>query len=306
MKCTVHSLVSLLLAWLLSATALAAEPDLDLFFSAGGDDFRTRKVREYFEHLGREFGVYRLSLQPGETHEPAIKINTHGLDRQIAGNKRYNALKVSDALFYHSIAESVNEHFAPLPDDVNNDASGVTATEWLQRLFRQAHALERSGADLSEVEQRVTVTYAWDGRNLVVAPTTFNYRDHARNAEGSELHKNFGVNGFSKHYFLARILNADAEVAMAGKMYIRVMSLDPDVPADLTHVFREGQDVDLSAYDFELTVTNESGTFKPLADDLPYFAQVLVDALELGFIHWRAHGTSGQISARGTVNPSQH
>jgi hypothetical protein len=298
--------ILLLLCWALSgANLLAKETGLQhpaqAELSRGGNDFRTTEVRKYFEHLGRDFGVYRIVMLAPDDAAYIADSHTYHLDRKRAGNFRYSSLKVSKAAFYKAIAKSVNEHFEPLTDTVNNDGSDVTSTEWLQMIFRQARALKKAGADLDAVDARVTVTYVYDGQYLVVAPTTFNFVDNAVNAKGSSLHKHFGVNSFSKHYLLALILNESAEVTMAGKIYIQLKAREAGTIIDLEHVFAK-HEVDLEKFEFELTVTNESGTFKPAAEGLPPFARVLAEALNLPELNYSSRPLAGSEPLTGTVH----
>jgi hypothetical protein len=279
--------------------------DLAVESSSGGVDFRTIEVHKYFERMERDFEIFRIDLPAPEDASYAAGTKQYNLDRARAGNFRYNSLKVSAALFYKAVANSVNANFSPLVDTVNKDGSGVTGTELLQMIYRQAKALNRSKADLDKVDQRVTVTYVYDGKHLVIAPTTFNFVDNAVNASGTSLHKKFGVNSFSKHYLLALILNPQAEVTMAGKIYVRLLAREPGTPVDLEHVFATDGEVNLAAYTFDLTVTNESGTFKPLSEGLPPFARVLVDGLGLSQLNYRGHAPEGHEPVAGTVFPSE-
>jgi len=275
--------------------------ELNIEASIGGDDFRTRQVRQYFERLGRTFEIYRLSIPAPEDASYTAGKQTYHLDRKRAGNLRYNSLKVSSAAFYKAVARSINAHFVRLEDTVNGDGSGVTGTEFLQMVFRQARALDKARADLDAVDNHVTVTYVYDGRHLIVAPTTFDFVDNAVNTRGTALHSKSGVNNFSKHYMLALILNDKAEVTMAGKIYIRILSRDSGQAVDMAHVFAAHEEVDLSAYEFELTVSNESGTFKPLAAGLPPFANVLVNALDQPQLKYRSKALDGQEPLQGVV-----
>jgi hypothetical protein len=171
-------------------------------------------------------------------------------------------------------------------------------------IFRQAKALGRDSADLDSVDQRVIVTYVYDGKHLVIAPTTFNFVDNAVNTKGTGLHSKLGVNSFSKHYMLALILNEQAEVTMAGKIYVRIKSREPGSPVTLESVFSANGEVNLTEYEFDLTVSNESGTFKPASEGLLPFAQVLVDGLGLSRISYRGHASTGQEPLTGDVYPS--
>jgi hypothetical protein len=274
--------------------------------STGGDDFRTREVRKYFERMGRHFEIYRIDLPAPENASYSAGDKKYYLDRERAGNFRYNSLKVSSAAFYKAISTSVNVNFSILGDTVNNDGSDVIGMELLQMIFRQAKALERAHADLDTVDQRVTVTYVYDGKHLVIAPTTFNFVDNAINTRGTSLHKKFGVNSFSKHYLLAQILNEQAEVTMAGKIYVRVLARESGVAANLEKVFSADGEVNLGAYKLDLTVTNESGTFKPLAEGLPPFAQLLVDGLGLSHVNYRGLVPQGEEPIADTVYPSKN
>jgi hypothetical protein len=294
-----------LLTPLSAAETEVSVADLAAESSSGGSDFRTHEVRKYFERMGRNFEIFRIKLPAPEDASYTAGTRHYHLDRERAGNFRYNSLKVSAALFYKAVANSVNANFSLLIDTVNNDDSGVTGTELLQMIYRQAKALNRSHADLDTVDQRVTVTYVYDGRHLVIAPTTFNFVDNAVNASGTSLHKKFGVNSFSKHYLLALILNEQAEVTMAGKIYVRLLARETGTPVDLEHVFANGGEVNLAAYKFDLTVTNESGTFKPLSEGLPTFAQVLVDGLGLSQLNYRGFVPEGQDPVVGTVYLSE-
>jgi hypothetical protein len=237
-----------------------------------------------------------------ETYSAGMQ--TYHLDRKRAGNRRFNSLKVSHVAFYSGVATSVSRNFEPLTDTVNNDGSEVTGIEWLQMIFRQAKALGKAKADLDAVDRRVTVTYVYDGHYLVVAPTTFDFVDNAINAKGTTLHSHFGVNSFSKHYLLALILNDHAEVTMAGKIYIKLTARESGNVVDLEHVFAANGEVDLEMYEFEATVTNESGTFKPMAAGLPPFAQVLLEALDLPELHYRSVALEGSEALVGSVQSS--
>lgn len=298
-------LVFALLSFQAAAETPVSVSELVVEKSSGGIDFRTSEVRKYFERMERNFEIYRMDLPAPENASYTAGTSKYHLDRERAGNFRYNSLKVSKATFYKAIAKSVTFNFTTLDDTVNNDNSGVTGTELLQMIYRQAKALKRSHADLNTVDQRVTVTYAYDGKHLVIAPTTFNFVDNAVNASGTSLHKKFGVNSFSKHYLLALILNDQAEVTMAGKIYVRLLAREPGTSVDLEHVFATDGEVNLAAYKFDLTVTNESGTFKPLSEGLPPFARVLVDGLGLSQLNYRGHVPEGQEPVAGTVFPSE-
>jgi hypothetical protein len=298
------------LAFSLAAPFTSAETnisvsDLAVESSFGGSDYRTREVRAYFERMGRDFEIFRIILPAPEDASYLAGTKQYHLDRDRAGNFRYNSLKVSAAVFYKAVANSVNTNFLPLVDTISKDGSGVEGNELMQMIYRQAKALNRSHADLDTVDKRVTVTYVYDGRHLVIAPTTFNFVDNAVNASGTSLHKKFGVNSFSKHYLLALILNEQAEVTMAGKIYVRVLARESGTPVDLEHVFAANGEVNLEAYKFDLTVTNESGTFKPLAEGLSPFAGVLVDGLGLTHLNYRGHVGQGKEPVAGTVYPSE-
>lgn len=299
------SLAFVLLASLALAETNVSVPDLAVESSSGGSDFRTIEVRKYFERRGRNFEIYRIRLPAPEDAGYTAGTKQYYLDRKRAGNFRYNSLKVSAGVFYKAVANSVTANFSPLVDTVNNDDSGVTGIELMQMMYRQAKALNRSQADLDTVDQRITVTYVYDGKNLVIAPTTFNYVDNAVNAKGSSLHKKFGVDSFSKHYLLALILNEQAEVTMAGKIYVRVLARESGTPVNLESVFPADGEVNLEKYQFDLTVTNESGTFKPLAEGLPPFAQVLVDGLGRSQLNYRGHTPEGQEPMAGTAYSSR-
>ena len=192
----------------------------------------------------------------------------------------------------------------PLEDSVHHDDSEVTGVELLQIMFRNARALEKVKADLAMVKNGVTLTYTYDDFETILVPTTFNYVDNAVNTEGSKLKSKYGVNSFSKHYLLALILNEQAQVTMAGKIFIAVRPLDRDSPIDLAHVFNADGDVDLEHYGFHVTVTNDSGTFKPDGEEVPLFAQVLVDVLDIPELHYRAWTPPGEPPIEGTVVPS--
>ena len=302
-KTVVPAICGLCLAGVLAAEEFGAESALAAELSRGGKGLRTVQVRKYFERLGREFVVYRIAVPAPDDAAYSAGTQTYHLDRKRAGNLRYNSLKFSHVAFYKGISNSVHRNFQPLIDTVNNDGSGVTGVEWLQMVFRQAKALSKATADLDAVEGRVTVTYAYDGHFLVVAPTTFDFVDDAVNASGTSLHSHYGVNSFSKHYLLALILNEHAEVTMAGKIYIRLFARDSGDVIDLEHVFTETGEVDLDRYDFEVTVTNESGTFKPLAEGLPPFARVLSEALGLANLHYRSVAVNGSEPLVGSVQP---
>ena len=276
------------------------DPLLHVEVSHGGDDFRTTQLRKYFAGLGRDFEVFRIkSVAPTQAGK------VYSLNRESAGNFRYNALKVSEQVFYKQIAQSVNENFVALEDTVHHDDSEVTGTELMQIIYRQAKALETEKADLDTVDGRVTVTYAFYQGKLIIVPTTFNFVDGARNTEGTELQSHLGVNGFSKHYLLSLILSSDAMVNMAGKIYIKLVPLDDDTPLDLAHAFDAEGEVDLEHYAFHATVSNESGTFKPLGSGIPPFAQLLVDRLGLPELHYRALVPAGDPPIVGTVRPSK-
>jgi hypothetical protein len=200
----------------------------------------------------------------------------------------------------------VNDNFIALEDSVHNDDSEVNGTELIQIIYRQAKALSREKADLEAVDGRVTVTYAFDKQQMVIVPTTFNYVDGARNSEGTVLESHLGVNGFSKHYLLSLILNKEAQVTMAGKIYIKLIPNDDSKPLDLAHAFNEQGDVDLENYTLDITITNESGTFKPDGEELESFAQLVVEVFELPQVHYYAHTAEGQVPIKGTVVPGNH
>ena len=94
-------------------------------------------------------------------------------------------------------------------------------------------------------------------------------------------------------------------VNMAGKIYIKLEPLDDDSPLDLDHAFNAEGDVDLDHYAFHVTVSNESGTFKPVGSGLPPFSQLLVDRLGLPELHYRALVPPGSPPIEGTVLPTQ-
>ena len=264
--------------------------------SQGGDDLRTREVRKYFRNLGREFEVYLV-----RPTEPTPAGQRYDLNRKRAGNLRYNSLTVVRSAFFAQVARSVNGNFVPLESTGHHDNSEVNGERLLQILFRNARALEKQHADLDTVKNGVTLTYVYDDHELVMAPSTFNFEDNAVNAEGTSLEKDFGVNAFSKHYLLALILNEEAQVTMAGKIYIAVRSLDDEHPRDLAHVFMPGGDVDLEHYKFQVTVANDSGTFKPEGKELPPFAQLLVDTLGIDEVHYKAWTKPDEPPIEGSV-----
>jgi hypothetical protein len=115
---------------------------LSIESSTGGDDFRTREVRKYFERMGRHFEIYRIELPAPEVAGYTAGERQYHLKGERAGNFRYNSLKVSSVAFYKTIAAFVNVNFSTLEDTVNNDDSNVTGTELLQMIFRQAKAPE--------------------------------------------------------------------------------------------------------------------------------------------------------------------
>ncbi len=294
---------------LLSATLRAEEPgpslplDEDVKFtverSSGSDkDTRTREVRLYFQNLGREFEVYRVSPT-----EPTAAGKHYRLERERAGNFRYNSLKVAHKTFFRYLASEVKRNFEPLPDLVHQDDSSVSGEELLQILFRNAKGLDHKKADLDAVKNGVTLTYVYDDFQTIMVPSTYNFKDNALNTEGSTLKSDFGVNSFSKHYLLALILNDEAKVSMAGKIFIAVEPLDEESPLKLSRVFDESGDVDLEHYRFDVTVTNDSGTFKPDGEELPLFAQLLVDVLDIDELRYRAWVEPGSPPLEGTVKP---
>jgi hypothetical protein len=296
----------ILLCWLtlpLQAFAEESQPlrapadvRFDVELSHGGDDLRTSEVRWYFEDLGREFEVYRV--RPAE---PTSAGQQYKLSRKRAGDFRYNSLKVVKSTFFSKVAKSVNANFVPLEDTVNHDNSEVTGVELLQIMYRNAKALGRAKADLLSVTNGVTLTYVYDDFETILVPTNFNYVDNAQTTDGSPLKAKYGVNAFSKHYLLALILNKKAQVTMAGKLYIAIRPLDEDSPIDLAHVFTPEGDVDLDHYEFYVLVTNDSGTFKPDAEEVPLFAQLLVDTLNIPEVHYSAKGALGEPRVEGTA-----
>jgi hypothetical protein len=117
----------------------------EIEISHGGDDLRTSEVRDYFENLGREFEVYRV-----RPTDPTSAGQRYKLERDRAGERRYNTLKGKEA-FYGKVADSVAENFAILEDSVHNDNSEVSGEELLQIMFRNARSLKKSKADLDTV-----------------------------------------------------------------------------------------------------------------------------------------------------------
>ena len=267
--------------------------------SEGGDELRTTEVRKYFENLDRKFEVYRVRPK-----QPTPAGKRYMLHRERAGDFRYTSLKIVQQLFFGKVARSVRESFVPLEDTVHHDDSEVTGEELLQIIYRNARSLRKQKADLETVTNGVTLTYVYDDFETVLMPTNFNYVDHAVNTDGTSLRQDYGVNSFSKHYLLALILNGKAEVTMAGKLYIAVRPLDEDSPIDLDHVFLPDGDVDLDHYEFYVMVTNDSGTFKPDAQEVPLFAQALVDALNIPEMHYSAWSPEGEPRVEGMVTPS--
>jgi hypothetical protein len=147
------------------------EPLIGVEISAGGNDLVTSEVRAYFNRLGRDFHVFR-----GQVITPTPAKEVYKLHRERAGDFRYNALKVSNAAFYSTIAKSVKENFKPLDDDIHYDKSEVNGVEFLQIIFRQAKALNNKKADLESTEGTITSTYVYDDKRMVLMPTTFHYR----------------------------------------------------------------------------------------------------------------------------------
>jgi hypothetical protein len=268
--------------------------------SEGGDDLRTTEVRKYFENLDRKFEVYRV-----RPTKPTAAGKHYKLERERAGNFRYNSLKVVKKTFFGKVAKSVSENFVALEDTVHNDDSEVTGVELLQIIYRNAKALKAEKTDLDSVTNGVTLTYVYDDFETILVPTTYNFKDNAVNTEGTPLKSKYGVNAFSKHYLLALILNQEAEVTMAGKMYIAVQPLDDTSPIKLDSVFNADGDVDLDHYEFKVTMTNDSGTFKPDANEVPLFAQALVDTLNISEVHYSAWTPEGEPRVEGTVSPSR-
>jgi len=71
------------------------------------------------------------------------------------------------------------------------------------------------------------------------------------------------------------------------------------------HVFAAAGEVDLDAYQFDLTVTNESDTFNPLSAGLQPFAEVLVHALDLPQLNYRGHARGEDEPVQGVVQPAR-
>jgi hypothetical protein len=284
-----------------STPAQAAEDvRFDVEISHGGDDLRTSEVRKYFENLGREFEVYRV-----HPTEPTSAGKRYKLERERAGDLRYNSLKVVKKAFFGKVADSVAENFVKLEDTVHNDESEVSGEELLQIMFRNARSLKKAKADLDTVVNGVTLTYVYDDFETILVPTNFNFADNATNTEGSSLKSDYGVNAFSKHYLLALILNKEAEVTMAGKIYIAVQPLDHVSPIRLDNVFTDDGDVYLEHYKFRVVVTNDSGTFKPDAAEVPLFAQMLVNVLNIPEVEYSAWTAPGEPRVEGTVTPGK-
>ena len=268
-------------------------------FSQGSDkDTRTREVRKYFQSLGREFEVYRISPT-----EPTAAGKHYKLERERAGNFRYNSLKVANKTFFRYLASEVKRNFEPLPDLVHQDDSAVTGEELLQILFRNARGLSHKKADLDTVTNGVTLTYVYDDFQTIMVPTTYNFKDNTQNTDGTTLKSDYGVNSFSKHYLLASILNDEVKVSMAGKIFIAVVPLDDDSPLKLDSVFDKDGDVDLDHYRFDVTVTNDSGTFKPNGEELPLFAQLMANVLDIPELRYRAWVEPGSPPLEGVVTP---
>ena len=268
-------------------------------FSQGSDkDTRTREVRKYFQSLGREFEVYRITPT-----EPTAAGKRYKLERERAGNFRYNSLKVANKTFLRYLASEVKRNFEPLPDLVHQDDSAVTGEELLQILFRNARGLSHKKADLDTVTNGVTLTYVYDDFQTIMVPTTYNFKDNTQNTDGTTLKSDYGVNSFSKHYLLASILNDEVKVSMAGKIFIAVVPLDDDSPLKLDSVFDKDGDVDLDHYRFDVTVTNDSGTFKPNGEELPLFAQLMANVLDIPELRYRAWVEPGSPPLEGVVTP---
>ena len=177
----------------------------------------------------------------------------------------------------------------------------------------QIKGLTHSGGDLQDVNNTLTMTYAFSAKDraLVMAPNTPHLVEGAVSDDGVALKTSKTAEIFTKHAFLARVLNEEQRVNMAGEMYMQIKpkggvprdQIFTDGKIDLDKVYdRETHVIGVDLIDVGVILKNDSGTFKPSSSGIVAFAWTLMKALNtdrVGFEAFGADTLSGFVEDQG-------
>jgi hypothetical protein len=298
------------------AGATVGTSDIPIFRAVIDDSARAKLVQHRLEHHGRKFVVYELKMNDlDEAVVCAIgceTTDTYTIDRSITGTEKWIGLQLGNLLYFDGIADDLR--FEALPDRINRQ-QGTTATEFLQMaVAEQIKGLLHDGGNLVDVNDTLSMTYVFGARERVVvmAPTALHFAKGALSDEGDELEKSVTADIFSKHAFLAKMINDDQRISMAGEMYLHI---EPRAGVPRDRIFSDGRldlgkiydrktaVIDIDRVDIELVVKNDSGTYQPDGAGIVAFAWTLMKALKVDRVGFE---TYGDASRSGVVENQGH
>jgi hypothetical protein len=157
------------------------------------------------------------------------------------------------------------------------------------------------------------MTYAFSAKDraMIMAPTALHLVEGAESEAGAPLEASATVNIFSKHALLARVLNEEQSVDMAGELYLHIEPRAGILPdqvltngrIDLAKVYDvESNVLDADRIEIRMVVKNDSGTFKPSGRRIAAFAWTLMKAFRIDRIGFEAYGAAshpGVIEEQG-------
>lgn len=314
-----HLFAALILGFSLAGSGLAegtaGTSDLPIFRAVIDESRRAQFAQGRLDDHGRDYVIYLLKMD-GLDEGVLCAVgcdaaSTYTVNRDTAGTWKWLGLKLGNVAFFSGIAKDLT--FEPLPDTIDKQG-GTNATEFLQMAAaEQIKGLIHKGGGLEDVNDTLSMTYAFStkDRALVMAPNALHLVEGAKSADGDALEPSKTAEIFTKHAFLARVLNDEQRINMAGEMYMRIEPRD-GVPAervltdgeiDLDKVYdKETAVLDLDLVSIDLVVKNDSGSFKPSGGEIAAFAWTLMKALaanRVGFEAFGAESQSGFVEDQG-------
>ena len=278
--------------------------EIPIFQAVLDESARAELVQHHLGSHGRDFVVYLLKMDDLDDGVLCAvgcdAASTYTIDRESAGTGKWIGLKLGNLLAFSGMAEDLR--FEPLADRINRQG-GTSATEFLQMAVAEViDGLIHIGGDLKDVSHRLSMTYAFSAkdRSLVMAPTALHLVEGALSDDGAPVRRFHTANIFTKHAFLARLLNEEQRINMAGEIYMKIEPKDGvpreeifgDDGIDLDKIYdRERRVVDLDRVAIELVVKNDSGTYKPRGAGIVPFAWTLMKALKVDRVGFEAYGS---------------
>jgi hypothetical protein len=280
--------------------------DIPIYRAVIDESTRAKLVRDHLARHGRDFVLYRLEM--GQLDEGILcaigceSTTRYTIDRETTGTEKWMGLKLGNFLF-EGIVEDLD--FEPLPDRIHRQG-GTNTDEFLRMAAsEQINGLIHEGGGLEDVRDVLSMTYAFSAKDraMIMAPTALHLVEDAESDEGVPLETSATVDIFSKHAFLARILNEEQSVDMAGELYLHIeprAGTPPDQVltngrVDLGKVYDvESNVLDADRIEIRMVVKNDSGTFQPSGRRIAAFAWTLMKALRVDRIGFEAFGEESQ------------